>query len=177
VNKDAVDKFVAARVVREIARDLDAPRERVFPLLCPVREYEWIEPWRCDLVYAASGIAEAGCVFRTDFPGEPGPEVWVASRYEPPARIEFARVGQHRTVKMEIVLEELPGGRTRSLWRHEFTGLDPAGNAWITQHGEAAYELEMGGGLKMLAHYLDTGRMLPLAEAMGPEGSARYGRR
>ncbi len=177
MNKDAVDKFVAARVVREIARDLNATRERVFPLLCPVREYEWIEPWRCDLVYAASGVAEAGCVFRTDFPGDCGPEVWVVCRYEPPVRIEFVRVGPHRTVKMEIVLEELPGGRTRSLWRHELTGLDPEGNAWVAQYGNETHAREMGMCLDMLAHFLDTGRMLPLAEIPGASGVLRFDHR
>lgn len=169
-----MQEFKAGRIVREIERVLDAPRERVFPLLCPVREYEWIEPWRCDLVYTQSGVAEAGCVFRTSFPGEPGPEVWVASRYEPPARIEFVRVGEHRTVKMEILLEELPGGKTRSLWRHEYTGLDPAGNAWLAEHNEAKHAREMAVLLDMLAHFLDAGRMLPLAGIAGAEEFARY---
>lgn len=177
MNKDAVDKFVAARAVREYVRDLDAPRERVFPLLCPVREYEWIEPWRCDLVYAASGVAEAGCVFRTDFPGDCGPEVWVVSRYAPPAAIEFVRVGPHRTVKMEIELSELPDGRTRTRWWNEHTGLDAAGNAWIAGNTDADYVRDMKVLLDMLAHFLDTGRMLPLAEAAGAEGLARYTRR
>ena len=170
-----MEKFVAARVVRDYGRELDAPRERVFPLLCPVREYEWIEPWRCDLVYAASGVAEAGCVFRTDFPGDPGPEVWVVCRYEPPAAIGFVRVGPHRSVRMDITLEALPGGRTRSRWRHEHTGLDAAGNAWLAEHGEAEHVRDMTVLLDMLAHFLDTGRMLPLAAAAGPDGVARYG--
>ncbi|MEW5772261.1 MAG: SRPBCC family protein [Thermodesulfobacteriota bacterium] len=168
-----MEKFEAARVVREYARELDASRERVFPLLCPVREYEWIEPWRCDLVYTESGVAEAGCVFRTDFPDDPGPEVWVVSRYEPDERIEFVRVGEHCAVKMEIGLADLPGGRTRLLCRHEFTGLDPAGNAWLAQYGEEAYAQDMTQLLDMLAHFLGAGRMLPLAGAAGPEGSAR----
>lgn len=172
-----MEKFTAGRMVQEYVRDLDASREKVFPLLCPVREYEWIEPWRCDLVYAASGVAEAGCVFRTDFPGDPGPEVWVVSRYEPSVRIEFVRVGPHRSVKMEIVLEELPGGRTRSHWRHEHTGLDAAGNAWIAGHAEADYVRDMGVLLDMLAHFLDTGRMLPIAKIAGAEGLARYTRK
>lgn len=170
-----METFTAGRVVWEYARELDAPRERVFPLLCPVREYEWIEPWRCEMVYAASGVAEAGCVFRTDFPGDCGPEVWVVSRYEPPCRIGFVRMSGHCVVKMEIALEELPGGRTRTRWRHEHTGLDAAGNAWLAGRGAAAYERDMGVLLDMLAHFLDTGRMLPLAEAAGSDGTIRYG--
>lgn len=172
-----MEKFEAQRSVRNYERELNAPRERVFPLLCPVREYEWIEPWRCDLVYTQSGVAEAGCVFRTSFPGDPGPETWVVSRYEPPALIEFVRVGEHRAGKLEIVLEDLPGGRTRSLWRHGFTGLDPAGNAWIAAQGEAKHAREMAVLLDMLAHFLGTGRMLPLAEMAGAEEFTRYTRK
>jgi hypothetical protein len=65
-----------------------AAPEQVFPLLCPVREYEWIAPWRCDLLHSASGVAEEDCVFRTTSP-DGNTTIWVVSRYEPPARIEF----------------------------------------------------------------------------------------
>jgi hypothetical protein len=33
---------------------LEANPNAVFPLLCPVREYEWIESWKCDLIYSDS---------------------------------------------------------------------------------------------------------------------------
>jgi hypothetical protein len=54
----------------------------VFPLLCPVREYEWIEPWSCDMVFSESGLAENNAVFRTHFPAQGGEETWVVCRYE-----------------------------------------------------------------------------------------------
>ena len=38
----------------------DAPPDRVFPLLCPVREYDWIDGWECRMVYAETGVAELG---------------------------------------------------------------------------------------------------------------------
>ena len=43
-----------------------AKPEEIFPLLCPVREYDWIPEWDCTMVYSESGIAERGCVFQTD---------------------------------------------------------------------------------------------------------------
>ena len=49
--------------------DVPATPDRVFPLLCPVREYEWIPGWECDVLHSVSGVAEEDCVFRTRFPG------------------------------------------------------------------------------------------------------------
>ena len=34
------------RVVLSATMDLPAPPDEVFELLCPVREYDWIPPWR-----------------------------------------------------------------------------------------------------------------------------------
>lgn len=66
-------------VVSHVMQLAAAPGE-VFPLLCPVREYEWIEGWDCEMIYAATGKAEAGAVFRTAFPAGSPPDTWVISR-------------------------------------------------------------------------------------------------
>jgi hypothetical protein len=73
----AAAAFKAERVVKKYTMNLSAEPAVVFPLLCPVREYEWIEPWSCDMVFSASGVAENNAVFMTDFPprrvaGKPG---------------------------------------------------------------------------------------------------------
>ena len=47
---------------------LSGSPEQVFPLLCPTREYDWIETWQCELIYSDSGFAEPGCIF-TIVPG------------------------------------------------------------------------------------------------------------
>ena len=44
-------EFKSIRVVKCYTMNLCAAPADVFPLLCPVREYEWIEPWSCDMVY------------------------------------------------------------------------------------------------------------------------------
>ena len=55
------------RIDRQFQTRLTAPPERVFPLLCPIKEYDWIPQWRCEMIYSKSGVAELGCVFKTDF--------------------------------------------------------------------------------------------------------------
>ena len=57
-----------ARTIKTHTMLLEGTPESVFPLLCPIREYAWIEPWRCTLIYSESGYAEQDCVFQTDFP-------------------------------------------------------------------------------------------------------------
>ncbi|MGI9537489.1 MAG: hypothetical protein ACR2PB_10480, partial [Desulfocapsaceae bacterium] len=64
------------RFNRVYQTQLNSTPEKVFPLLCPVREYEWIPQWQCEMIYSRSGVAELGCVFSTDFKDSFGREVW-----------------------------------------------------------------------------------------------------
>jgi hypothetical protein len=48
---------------------LSFPPDLVFPLLCPVREYEWLDGWECEMIYSTSGIAEDSCIFKTAHAG------------------------------------------------------------------------------------------------------------
>jgi hypothetical protein len=82
---------------------ISAPAARVFPLLCPVREFDWIDLWSCDLIYSDSGVAEYNCIFQTDREGE-GKRTWVVNRYEPNKAIEFV-IFQHDlgVIKMDLL--------------------------------------------------------------------------
>src|ERR1700733_2371012 len=74
----------AKRVIHEYMQTNDAPPEKVFPLLCPVREADWVPGWQYRLIYSESGVAEDGCVFST--PDEAGAEtVWMVTHYSPAA--------------------------------------------------------------------------------------------
>jgi len=55
------------RIVKEGVMQLNAGAKTVFPLLCPVKEDDWIDGWAdvCTIVYTDSGIAEEACVFET----------------------------------------------------------------------------------------------------------------
>jgi uncharacterized protein YndB with AHSA1/START domain len=124
--------FRAARTVTEYAGEIGAPPEAVFPLLCPVREYEWLEGWNCEMVYTKTGVAEENCVFKTPL----GPSTWNVDRYEPPKRIAFTVVSPDQVNRLTITLEPTATGGTKIVWNRVFTGLTPAGNekigAWST---------------------------------------------
>ena len=79
---------------RSYTQRIEAPAGDVFPLLCPVREGEWLAGWAdgCELIHSDSGLAERGCVFRTRHPGLPE-TIWTISGHDPARHtIEFVRV-------------------------------------------------------------------------------------
>ncbi|XXJ18349.1 SRPBCC family protein [Desulfovibrio caledoniensis] len=136
---------------------LDHRAEAIWPLLCPVREYDWIAHWRCEVLRSESGVNELGCVFRTDFPDH-GPEVWLTSRYEPCERLEFVRTGPDRVIHFVIGISP-EGGGTRLTWTHHVTALTEAGNDGLAGKPET-FAAQTALLERMLGHYLDTCEML-----------------
>ncbi len=119
-----------------------APAEDVFPLLCPVREYEWIDWWSCELVYSDSGVAEDGCVFRTRLGTG---ETWVVVRYDEEA-LSFGTLvfaGDHLVMLLEVELEELGEGRTEVRWSRTYTALDRLGSRLLASYDEPRVTAEM----------------------------------
>ena len=58
------------RTRRSFRMQLASSPEKIFPLLCPTCEYDWIDTWKCRMIYSDSGHAELDCVFKTDFPSD-----------------------------------------------------------------------------------------------------------
>ena len=122
-----IPAFRTKRAVTEYSGEIGAPPEAVFPLLCPVREYEWLDGWTCEMIYSQSGVAEENCIFRTPL----GPSTWNVDRYEPPKRIAFTVVSSEQVCRLTITLEPAAAGGTKLTWSRIFTGLNDAGNAKI----------------------------------------------
>ncbi len=157
--------FQSKQIRVRFVQRFQASPGRVFPLLCPVREYEWIEPWRCELLHSASGIAEKNCVFRTRFPGESSDDVWVVNHYEPDARIEFVRVNAHRAMCYAVALTDNGDGTTSADNEQLVVGLTEHGNEALGRMADR-FSFEMRMGEAMLNHYLATGKPLPFQEAV-----------
>jgi len=51
------------RILLDHHEEIGATPEKIFPLLCPAAEYDWIENWDCELVFSRSGVNEEGCIF------------------------------------------------------------------------------------------------------------------
>lgn len=130
--------------------------EKVFPLLCPVREYEWIPRWSCEILHTSTGYAELGCVFTTDFEDVFGKEIWVICTYEPNKKIGFVRTGEKRTTRYTITLNREERG-VALLWQQEMTSLNPSAAELAAEHAPHLFGKQMVLLEKLLNHYLDHG--------------------
>ncbi len=143
--------------------NVKASAHDVFPLLCPTREYDWIEDWSCRLIHSRSGFAEANCVFETNFPGQEK-EIWIVNRFEPPRAIEFVKMAADLyVVKYDITLTPNDDVTCETSWTQTLVGLNDAGNEIVENFDVAAYHEKMAMVGKMLNHYLLTGEKLKLA--------------
>ena len=155
-----MNHFKATRIRFRHTQHLQATPDRIFPLLCPTREYEWIPVWECFLVYSESGYAEEGCVFTTDRPEDGDKDVWVISRHEPNKYIQFVRTNSLRTIKYDIRLKDNNDGTTFVSWEQQITALNEDGNCFVSEMKESDF-ISMVSMLEKLAnYYLETGTML-----------------
>lgn len=138
---------------------LNAPPETVFPLLCPVRECEWVPGWAPELVVSHSGVAEEDCVFVTAEADRSA--TWYVTRHEPASFfVEMIRVVPGVTAtRLRISLSPEDRGCAADVsYRH--TSLGPEGDAFVAGYTSRHYEQFMHQWETQLNHYLETGRML-----------------
>ena len=155
------------RTIKKHTILLEGNPEIVFPLLCPVREYEWIEPWKCDMIYSDSGFGEQDCVFQTDFPHDGPKDTWVLCRYEKPKLVEFVRVNGIRAIRYTITLRQIGDKKTESEWQQVITGLNDEGDKSVGSFSDGEFKHRMQMLKQMLNHYLTTGQMLKFSDNKG----------
>lgn len=146
-----------SRVRFAATQTVGASPDQVFPLLCPVREYDWVPGWDCRLVYTESGLAEDGCVFQTDRPADGGVDTWVVSHFEPGERIGFVRVNPLRAIRYDVLLAGNGDGTTSLEWRQEITALNEDGDRQLASLKEDDFVAMIGKLETLLDRYLATG--------------------
>jgi hypothetical protein len=133
----------------------------VFPLLCPVREKDWLEGWDYTMVKSVSGLIEKNCVFTTPHRGELD-TIWYVTRYDPGKyKIEFLRVTPgENVVRINIELEPVSEDRTRAFISYQYTALNEAQNRFIMEELVQSFTDSMTWWEKAINHYLTTGEKL-----------------
>jgi hypothetical protein len=154
-------EFQGKRIAHEYTQTNDATPERIFPLLCPVREAEWVPGWSYSLIYSRSGVAEQGCVFTT--PNVDGSETtWMVTDYNP-AKTSIAFSWVHPGVmaaEIRIVLAAEPASKTSARICYSYTGLSLEGNHEIESYDRQWFEQKMQGWEAAINHYLLTGKKI-----------------
>lgn len=143
------------RASRTYTQRLAGAPEEIFPLLCPVRERDWIEGWNPSLVVSSSGVAEADCVFTT--PAASADAVWYITRHEPNAGfVEMLKITPNVTAcRLSIQLRAVHGGAEAEV-TYCHTSLGPEGDAFVASFTEAHYRKFMQEWETRLNHYLES---------------------
>lgn len=124
-------RFIAKKKTWTRFMHAQAKAEEVFPLLCPVREYDWIPQWSCNMVFSESGVAEDLCVFKTHFSPEECEETWVCTYYEKNTRIEYLYYLPNRITRLRITLKDDKPAASDWEWQTSVIGLNDSGNEYI----------------------------------------------
>ncbi len=140
--------------------NLPAAPERIFPLLCPIREAEWLAGWTAEMIWSRSGLAEKGAVFTT--PGhDAAPWVWHMVQHDSAlGRIQFSVTAPGSHLLHLALHLEAQGTGSRLTWIYTLHALSPAGTGFLAAY-EEAFAPKMAKLQRRLRHWLTTGTMLP----------------
>jgi len=145
----------ADRVTRTHVLRIRASRDVVFPLLCPVREAEYLSDWQAEILYSNSGVAEVGCIFRTqNSRGEPS--IWTIRVHDEAAGlIEFVIVTPESRVSILVLrLRDSACGATDVTFTYTHTAIGDPGRAFIAEFTEERFLEKMTGFENSLNEFL-----------------------
>jgi hypothetical protein len=147
------------RVTRTFTQQLVAEPSRVLPLLCPVREVDWIDDWDPLAVFSESGVAEPDCVFLTE--ASPNNAIWYITRHEASnGFVEMIKISPNVTAcRLTIQLRPVEGGSEATI-TYAHTSLGPDGDTFITSFTEEYYKQFMRDWEARINHYLSHGSSL-----------------
>jgi len=165
--EEIMTAFKGNRIVHEFTQTNPAGPEKVFPLLCPVREADWLPGWNYRLIYSNSGVAELGCVFTTPNPlGSAAPDrvsaetTWIVTDYDPGNfRIHYLWIDPgHIITELRIHLSRSGAEGTRTHIHYRYTGLSQEGNGDLEHYNRSWFERKMKNWETTINHYLRTGK-------------------
>lgn len=135
--------------------------EEVFPLLCPVREKDWLDGWEYRMIYSKSGLIEQDCVFLTPNKNKPD-TIWYVSLYDKVNfLIEFIRHAPgENLVKINIRLEKIKLNTTKTHISYQYTALSENQNNFINNDLEKTFTESMNWWEKAINFYLQNKEML-----------------
>ena len=151
------------RAVRTYTQRLIAEPARVFPLLCPVREADWIDGWNPLSVASESGVAEPDCVFVTA--SAPDDAIWYVTRHEPEHHfVEMLKITPKVTACRLSIQLRPAGDGCEAVVTYAHTSLGPQGDAFVAGFTDEFYGQFMRDWESRLNHYLQHGSALRATE-------------
>ncbi len=153
--------FQAGHITRTYEQTINADPSRVFNLLCPVREADWLDGWEYSLLHSGSGLAEEGCVFLSHQEGEKD-TIWMITRRDVQNReIELVRTTpESRIARLSIAVKEEAANRSTVKITYVITALCEAGNKFLEAFTRENFEVGMKFWEQSMNYYLETGKKL-----------------
>ena len=135
--------------------------EHVFPLLCPVREKDWIDGWDYRMIHSKSGLIEQDCVFSTDYTNEIQ-SIWFVTQYNKIEHcIEFVKFTPGvNAIKINIEVSEIDNENCHSMIYYQYTSLCVEQDHFIQKELDENFQANMQYWEKAINHYLKTGEKL-----------------
>ena len=154
-------KFTARRTTKTYRQAINAPPEKVFPLICPVREAEWLQGWRYAMIYSESGLIEEGAVFSTPHDGE-ADTVWIVTKHDPATReVEFTRFTPgSRICVLRIAVGAKAGTSSFVDISYTYTATTLAGNTFIESLTDEVFVEAVSFWERSMNYFLETGKQL-----------------
>lgn len=153
--------FIAKRITRNYCQTIFSTPDKIFPLICPVLEAQWLDDWDYKMIYSETGFAEDGAVFTTSNEGEED-TVWIVTEHDKiDNKVEFIRITPaSRVSKLTVHIKEKDHNSSYVDITYTYTAYTAEGNRFIDDYTEKVF-------LKMVKHwedsinyFLETGRKL-----------------
>ena len=164
-----IKPFQSKRTVSHHVEKIKASPEQIFPLLCPIQEYKWIDGWQCEMVYSDGGAIENNCIFKEEKTSPilfdlSVPTYWVVSLYMPEEyRIQFILLmGTMATAKIDVEVQDLGGTVSSVTWTFTITSLNDEANKIIGAATEQKAKLLLTILGRSLKHYCETEKLFRL---------------
>ncbi len=163
-----MEKFQGKRISREYKQINYGDPNEVFPLLCLVRESDWLPNFHADVIYSLTGISEDGGIFQTD--DDDGNQIpWIITRYEPNKLIEMIYlVPDVRVVRINIQLTPKNKQLTEINIIYTQTGLSEKGNIEVNKFTEERFNEQMDYWEKAINYYLKNNKLISSEELYSP---------
>jgi len=154
--------FKAKRVARSYRQTINAIPKTIFPLLCPVREAEWLDDWDYKTVYSVSGVAELNSVWTTSY-WKDNEQTWIITKHDANTNeVQFARFVPGFVVSV-LDIKVLPKDENSSYVdiTYTYTGLSDDGNNFLeNDFTEEFFQKNMKTWEDSMNYFLQTGKML-----------------
>lgn len=146
---------------------IQASAEEIFPLICPVKEYDWIPNWKCKLIFCPNGKNEKDVVFKEKISAPFiinaffAETTWTTILHDSSNyKVHFKWENKISTSIYKIELHSTDSEQTICKASLNYNILDDkkVGNARMKLESKIEFLIE--GLLGMLKHYCETGEQM-----------------